>query len=244
MTGRETTHRVWGTIFAVLALLLVLFGAALGFGKAYHLKLQVDTEHISPTIAGADARTDLDLITRLQTFATDEDFSLPDLYDPESTVGQRLAMAEDTDGVVQEMMDYLSSYDPNLGGDTGMLAGVRLLLVLLGRAKLLLMGLVILTGVLLVLAVMKLLQRRQMTALLLAGVSALLVGSLPPGLLFLVRLCAPRLREAAAAAARYGIGFSATVRLTAVGLAQTLFAASALLFVACGLFAQMRKKRR
>ncbi len=228
--------RIWSTIFAVLAILLVLFGTALGFGKAFHMELLVDTERISPTIAGADQRTELDLIKRLQAFEADEDFSLPELYDPESGIGRRISMLQDTEGVVQELMDYLGSYDPSLGADAGMFSGFRLLLDLVQTAKLLLTLLLVLIGICLLLSILKLVQRRQMAALLLTGIGAILVRILPPGLLSLFGICAPRLREAAAAAARYGIGFSATVSLTAIGMAQTLFAAAALLIAAAGLF--------
>ena len=240
--------KVWSTIFAVLAILLLLFGAALGFGKAYHLELSVDTERISPTIAGADQRTELDLINRLHAFETDEDFSLPELFQSGSTIGKRLAMAEDTGGVVQELMDYLGSYDPSLGGDSGMFSGFQLLLDLVRTAKLLLVVLLALNGFLVLLAIFNLIWGKRLAALLLTGLGAILVGILPPGLLALFGICAPRLREAAAAAARYGIGFSAALRLTAVGMAQSLFAAAALFVIACGLFSlnlgKAARKRR
>ena len=46
----------------------------------------MDTERISPTIAGAEARTALDLVNELNALSMDEDFALGELFQKQ---GQR-----------------------------------------------------------------------------------------------------------------------------------------------------------
>lgn len=230
--------------FGLVTVLLLLLALVLGFGKGYHLSVQVDTERVSPTLAGADERADFDLMRRLRDFSVETDFSLPELYDSESEIGKRLAAAGEIDSLVQQLTDYLGSFDASLAGQNGMGHGLRTLLAFVSDAKLLLALYAVLLAALLLLGVWLLARGKPMGALVLLGVTAVLVGLLPPALLTMVSRNAESLREAAAAAARYGVGFSATVSLNATGKAQTLAAAAALFTAAAGLFSMSLSPKR
>ena len=231
-------------LFLLCTLALLILAGVLAQGRAYHLTLAVDMERISPTITGAEVRTDLDLAEGLQALDMDEDVSLKDLYRDGSPIRVRLDMAERLSGTVQEILYYLGSYDARFGTDTGLIDGTQNFLRLVERAGLLVLFYALLTAASFLIGVVLLLRGRYVGANQLFGLCALELGLLPLAVLAAAEAGAGQLAAILQAAAHYGVGISAGLTLTAVGKAQILFAAAALFTTAGAFFALSSAQRR
>lgn len=232
-------------LLTLLALALLLAAVACGCGRAYHLRLAVDTERLSPTVAGADARTGLQLTSQLRALSMDGDVALADLFDPDSELGTRFGSTAAVGETVQGIMEYLGSYDARLGSDRSLLQQIDALLrrIALAKTALLLLsaavGLLILTGVGLFLT------GRDVGANLLLALAALPTSALPTLLLLGVQRLGARFSDALGVAARYGVGFTAELSLTRQGVLQAVFGAAALLLcsVVCLRLGTKRNRR-
>lgn len=238
------TRRATAVIFLLTALLLTLLGAVLGLGNAYRVVLAVDTSRLSPTLLGADLRTDLKLQEQLDGLSMDEEISLPSLFDENSAVGVRLQSGQRLYETAQEMIDYLRSFDANLANDWDAFSGSWRVAQLVRSGKI---ALLVLAGVLLaavILAAVCVFSGRPLGGCVLGAMAALLTGGLPLGLLLAVKQSAAGFDSALASAARYGIGFRLTVSLTATGKAEVYLGAAALAVTAAALFLLPAAKRR
>lgn len=240
------TVRLMVTLLLSAALLLLLAAAVLSVGKAYHLTLDIDTERLSPTVTGADARTGLQLTAQLQALSMDEDVALPDIFNESSALGSRFGSTAAVGDTVQGIMDYLGSYDARLGSDRSLLSEIGALLSSVEAARVLLVALGAAAVLLLAFGAGMVLTGRCASAGVLLGIDALLSGGLPPMLLWATRRLGARFSGALGVAARYGVGFSATLGLTAKGTAQVAVCACALLLIAAALIlcAKLPGKRR
>lgn len=232
------------TLLLLASLLLLLMAGALSLGKAYHLTLDIDTERLSPTVAGADARTGLQLVSQLHALSMDEDIALPDLFDTSSALGTRFGSAASVSDTVQGIMDYLGSYDARLGSDRSLLQQISALLSMVDTAKTLLVLLAAVELVLLAIGAGLFFSGHSLPAGLLLGLDALLLGCLPPGILSAAQLLGKRFAGALAVAARYGVGFSATLRLTAAGRTLVFLCAGVLLLCAFAMLFGSQGRRR
>lgn len=244
---RKRRRRLRGGVLAFLLATALLLAAAtaLGLGDAYHLRLTVDTERISPTFSGADLRADFNLLPQLSALSMDEDFSLPSLLREDSIIGQRLTQTKAVTNTVQDLLAYLGSYDARFGSEYGLVEGAQHILRMAENAKIAVFcggGVLLLV---LALFLWKLIAARALPAFAFGGLAALLLGLLPPTVLWGAMLLRERVQTALSAVSRYGVGVSARLTLTGVGKAQMLLAAAALFTVAGGLFLlRLRKKAK
>lgn len=238
------TRRATAVIFLLTALLLTLLGAALGLGNAYRVALTVDTSQLSPTLLGADLRTDLRLQEQLDALSMDEEISLASLFDEGSAVSARLQGGERLYETAKEMIDYLRSFDASLANDWDAFSGSwrAAQIVRSGKIALLALAGTLLAAV--ILAAVCVFAGRPLGGCVLGGFAALLTGGLPLGLLLAVERSAAGFDSALASAARYGIGFRLSVSLTATGKAEVYLGAAALAVVAAALFLLPAARRR
>ena len=234
---RVTPKNTVALLFLVATLLLLILAGLLARGRAYHLNITVDLERLSPTISGAEVRTELDLVEDMEALSMDEDVSLLDLYREDSSLSSRLIRVRELSDTVQEILYYLGSYDARFGTDTGLIDGTRNLLQAVERAKLLLAVYALLIGAAFLGFVFALLFGKRTAACILGGLAALALGSLPLGVLAAAGAGAGSLGAVLSAAAHYGVGILAGLKLTALGKAQILFASAALFTTAGAFFA-------